>query len=97
MPTYRNDSTASQYVEATTGQTLVSPGASVETYKILGDSWTQTAATPYPSIASASHEVEASAAGWESQAVSADAAYLDIYSDVDVTIHPQAQAAAGTF
>jgi hypothetical protein len=95
MPTYRNDSTASIYVESATGQTLVAPGGSVETYKILSDGWTKTADTPYPSIASASHEVEASAAGWESQAVSADTAVLDIYSSVDVVIHPQAQAASG--
>lgn len=95
MPTYTNGTTASIYVESTTGQTLVAPGESVETYKILGDGWTKTADTPYPIIASASHEIEASAAGWQEQAVSASAAYLDIYSDVDVTIHAQAQAAAG--
>jgi len=87
---------AATYVESTTGTQLVQPGASVETYKILGDGWTKTASTPYYNPVVALTTVTASAAGTESVAIDDDCTQIVITNISGGGVTPYIDSASNT-
>jgi hypothetical protein len=96
MPTYTNATGAAAYVESTTGLALVQPGASVQTYQVLGTGWTKTAATPYYNPVAALETVTASGAGSETVDIELDTVRIVISNVSGGGVTPYIDAAANT-
>ncbi|MDY6903677.1 MAG: hypothetical protein SWH61_03235 [Thermodesulfobacteriota bacterium] len=100
MPTFQNITSEYQTeIDINGDRQSVAPNATIKTYKLLDviepANWTRTDQSPHYPIAQDSHTVEASGAGFESQAVSVNAGVLEVRCDVAVTIHANDESAEG--
>jgi len=96
MPTYRNDSNETQSFNDLTENHVVPPSHSVETDKILLESfWTKITDAPYFNLAENEYTKIASAAGTLSQSVNARIPVFEVSTNVDVVLYANSASAKG--